>query len=226
MGSAVGRMVSPQQPYMQDFYNAINQHAFNQQLGRGVSNQMYQPPRSDYDVYTATRRPNYMPYGPNQQFYQPIYQPSYSQFSPMGYGQAPFGGFYQPPMMGFGQRFGRQMFQQPQQNMFGPATDISDQGQAALRQMPQQQDMFRPAADIFGPAGERRSVLSERGFPGPMLSPQPMQSQYRPIPYMTQTQIDAKAAAQAAANPPADVGYMAKAGGKVHEEGIDSLLKK
>jgi hypothetical protein len=140
-----------------------------------------------YDPYTASRRPNYMPYGPNQQFYQPIYQPSYSQFSPMGYGQAPFGGFYQPPMMGFGQRFGqtqfgamnfqggdpgafrnalirqseRKGFGQPQQNMFGPATDISDQGQAALRQMPQ-----------------------------PMLSPQPMQSQYRPIPFASQTTID------------------------------------
>ena len=124
-----------------------------------------------YDPYTASRRPNYMPYGPNQQFYQPIYQPSYSQFSPMGYGQAPFGGFYQPPMMGFGQRFGNQMLQQPQrQNMFGPATDISDQGQAALRQMPQ-----------------------------PMLSPQPMQSQYRPIPYMTQTQLDSRQRAAEAA---------------------------
>jgi hypothetical protein len=181
-----------------------------------------------------------MPYGPNQQFYQPIYQPSYSQFSPMGYGQAPFGGFYQPPMMGFGQRFGNQMLQQPQrQNMFGPATDISDQGQAALRQMPQQQDMFRPAADIFGPAGERRSVLSEPMSQSrlqggmqqqrfqPMLSPQPMQSQYRPIPYMTQTQVDARTAADAAAAapPPSFDGGGFKKGGGV-EEGIDSLLKK
>ena len=202
-----------------------------------------------YDPYTASRRPNYMPYGPNQQFYQPIYQPSYSQFSPMGYGQAPFGGFYQPPMMGFGQRFGRSMFQQPQQQfdpnqamhhgmfsrpmprnmmppeMFGPATDISDQGQAALRQMPQ-----------------------------PMLSPQPMQSQYRPIPYMTQTQLDSRQrsaeAAAAAAMPYSDYGGgggygdagggdaggvgmgagstgegVFKKGGGV-EEGIDSLLKK
>lgn len=178
-----------------------------------------------YDPYTASRRPNYMPYGPNQQFYQPIYQPSYSQFSPMGYGQAPFGGFYQSPMMGFGQRFGQRFgqprFQQPQQQfdpnqamhhgmfsryndpmppeMFGPATDISNQGQAALRQMPQ-----------------------------PMLSPQPMQSQYRPIPYMTQTQVDARTAADAAAAapPPSFDGGGAKAGGKVHEEGIDSLLRK
>lgn len=159
-----------------------------------IQNQMLQQ-SPQYDPYTASRRPNYMPFGPNQQFYQPIYQPSYSQFSPMGYGQAPFGGFYQPPMMGFGQRFGRQMLQQPQQNMFGPATDISDQGQAALRQMPQ-----------------------------PMLSPQPMQSQYRPIPYMNQTQVDAKAAADAAEATPF-VPYGAS-GGKVHEEGIDSLLKK
>lgn len=220
MGSMVGAM----QPSLREFDNQMNQQAFNQQLGRGVSNQMYQPPRSDYDPYTASRRPNYMPYGPNQQFYQPIYQPSYSQFSPMGYGQAPFGGFYQPPMMGFGQRFGQPRFQQPQQQfdpnqamhhgmfsrpmprnmmppeMFGPATDISDQGQAALRQMPQ-----------------------------PMLSPQPMQTQYRPIPYMTQTQIDAKAAADAAAAAPANMGFSgdgAKAGGKVHGEGIDSLLRK
>ena len=196
MGSMVGAM----QPSLREFGNQMNQQAFNQQLGRGVSNQMYQPPRSDYDPYTASRRPNYMPFGPNQQFYQPIYQPSYSQFSPMGYGQAPFGGFYQPPMMGFGQRFGQPRFQQPQQqNMFGPATDISDQGQAALRQIPQ-----------------------------PMLSPQPMQSQYRPIPYMTQTQIDAKAAADAAAAapPPSFDGGGAKAGGKVHGEGIDSLLRK
>lgn len=127
-----------------------------------------------YDPYTASRRPNYMPYGPNQQFYQPIYQPSYSQFSPMDYGQAPFGGFYQPPMMGFGQRFGQRFgqprFQQPQQqNMFGPATDISDQGQAALRQMPQQ-------------------------FYQPMMPP-PLQQQFRPIPYITQAQIDQRAAA-------------------------------
>ena len=179
-----------------------------------------------YDPYTASRRPNYMPFGSNQQFYQPIYQPSYSQFSPMGYGQAPFGGFYQPPMMGFGQRFG-QKFGQPQRSlndlgnfdmtgqgifrnnpmdrnmmppgMFGPATDISAQGQAALRQMPQ-----------------------------PMLSPQPMQSQYRPISAMNQTQVDARAAADAAAAapPPSFDGGGAKAGGKVHEEGIDSLLKK
>lgn len=155
-----------------------------------------------YDPYTASRRPNYMPYGPNQQFYQPIYQPSYSQFSPMGYGQAPFGGFYQPPMMGFGQRFGNRMFQQPQ----------------------------------------------------PMLSPQPIQSQYRPIPYMTQTQLDSRQraaeAAAAAAMPYSDYGGgggygdagggdaggvgmgagstgegVFKKGGGV-EEGIDSLLKK
>ena len=221
--------------------------------GMQASNQMYQPRSPQYDPYTASRRPNYMPYGPNQQFYQPVYQPSYSQFSPMGYGQAPFGGFYQPPMMGFGQRFGqpqfgamnfqggdpgafrnalirqseRKGFGQPQRSLndlgnfdmtgqgifrnnpmdrhmmppgtFGPATDISDQGQAALRQMPQ-----------------------------PMLSPQPMQSQYRPIPYMTQTQVDARTAADAAAAapPPSFDGGGAKAGGKVHEEGIDSLLKK
>lgn len=269
MGSTVGQVLNPQQPYMQNFSNAINQHAFNQQLGRGVSNQMYQPPRSDYDPYTASRRPNYMPYGPNQQFYQPIYQPSYSQFSPMGYGQAPFGGFYMPQRMGFGQKFsqpqrslndlsnfdmtGQGIFRNNPMDrnmmppgMFGPATDISDQGQAALRQMPQQQDMFRPAADIFGPAGERTSVLSEPMSQSrlqggmqqqrfqPMLSPQPMQSQYRPIPFASQTTIDqlvsqarsegmseGQAAAQAAQN----ASYGHKKGGMI-EEGIDSLLKK
>lgn len=206
-------------------------------ISGAIQNQMLQQ-SPQYDPYTASRRPNYMPYGPNQQFYQPIYQPSYSQFSPMGYGQAPFGGFYQPPMMGFGQRFGQRFgqprFQQPQrQNIFGPATDISDQGQAALRQMPQQQDIFRPAADIFGPAGERRSVLSERGFPGPMLSPQPIQSQYRPIPIASQTSIDqlvsqarSEGAADAAANQAAMNTSYGASGGKVHEEGIDSLLKK
>jgi hypothetical protein len=225
-----------------------------------IQNQMQQSPQ--YDPYTASRRPNYMPYGPNQQFYQPIYQPSYSQFSPMGYGQAPFGGFYMPQRMGFGQKFsqpqrslddlsnfdmtGQGVFRNNPMDqhmmppgMFGPATDISDQGQAALRQMPQQQDMFRPAADIFGPAGERRSVLSEPMSQSrlqggmqqqrfqPMLSPQPMQSQYRPIPYMTQTQVDARTAADAAAAapPPSFDGGGFKKGGGV-EEGIDSLLKK
>lgn len=214
MGSMVGAM----QPSLREFGNQMNQQSFNQQLGRGVSNQMYQPPRSDYDPYTASRRPNYMPYGPNQQFYQPIYQPSYSQFSPMGYGQAPFGGFYQPPMMGFGQRFGNQMFQQPQrQNMFGPATDISDQGQADLR--------------LRTPEG----VSMHAPYDAPMLSPQPMQSQYRPIPFASQTTIDqlvsqarseGMSEGQANAQAAMSSGGGAKAGGKVHEEGIDSLLKK
>jgi len=86
-----------------------------------------------YDPYTASRRPNYMPYGPNQQFYQPIYQPSYTRFSPMGYGQAPFGGFYQPTF-------------QPQR-------------------------FFQP------------------------MMPPPLQQQFRPIPYITQAQIDQRAAA-------------------------------
>jgi hypothetical protein len=228
---------------LQNANNQMNQYAFNQQLGRGVSNQMYQPPRSDYDPYTASRRPNYMPYGPNQQFYQPIYQPSYSQFSPMGYGQAPFGGFYQPPMMGlgqrFGQRFGQPRFQQPQQQfdpnqamhhgmfsgpmprnmmppgMFRPATDISDQGQADLR--------------LRTPEG----VSMHAPYDAPMLSPQPMQSQYRPIPFASQTTIDqvvskarADGAADAAANQAAANASYGAAGGKVHEEGIDSLLKK
>ena len=229
-----------------------------------------------YDPYTASRRPNYMPYGPNQQFYQPIYQPSYSQFSPMGYGQAPFGGFYQPPMMGFGQRFGNQMLQQPQrQNMFGPATDISDQGQADLRlRTPEGVSMHAPYGEPMMPpplqqvasqqmqvpsqprsSGDafadlavpmlRRSFFGSRrpapsnfqysvNYDSPMLSPQPMQSQYRPIPFASQTTIDqvvSKARADgaadaAAAQAAAQYSGGAKAGGKVHEEGIDSLLKK
>jgi hypothetical protein len=62
----------------------------------------------------------------------------------------------------------------------------------------------------------------------PMLSPQPVQSQYRPIPFMNQTQVDARdaAAAAAAAPPPSyDGGGGFKKGGDV-EDGIASLLKK
>jgi hypothetical protein len=184
-----------------------------------------------------------MPYGPNQQFYQPIYRPSY--------GPGPFGGFYQ----------------QPQQNMFGPATDISDQGQADLRlrtpegvsmhapydapmlspqpmqtqynPVPMQQTQPRggfsriatAAAQALGRIGGQgpSNYPYSVNYNAPMLSPQPMQSQYRPIPYMTQTQIDAKAAADAAAAAPVNMGFSgdgAKAGGKVHGEGIDSLLRK
>ena len=226
MGSMVGAM----QPSLREFGNQMNQYAFNQQLGRGASNQMYQSPRSDYDPYTASRRPNYMPYGPNQQFYQPIYQPSYSQFSPMGYGQAPFGGFYMPQRMGFGQKFS-----QPQRSL-NDLSNFDMTGQGVFRNNPMPRNMMPP--EMFQP----------------MLSPQPMQSQYRPIPYMTQSQLDAQqraaqSAALAAAVTPAydygggggdagggDAGGIGmgagstgegvfKKGGGV-EEGIDSLLKK
>ena len=158
----MGQMAGILQPYLTSFGNQMNQQSFNQQLGRGASNQMYQPPSNpfSYDPYTAARRPNYMTFGPNQQFYQPIYQPRYEQqFRTMD-----------------------QMYQMP--------------------------TYTRP------------------------LIPQRMQSQYRPIPFMNQTQIDAKAQAQAAADaaaassPPSFSGYGAKAGGKVHGEGIDSLLRK
>jgi hypothetical protein len=134
---------------MPQLSNAVARAGFQQQLGQ-ASNQMYQPPNQmgGYDPYTAMRRPNYMPFGPNQQFYQPVYQPSYSQFSNFGYGQAPFGGFYQPPM----------------------------------------------------------------------------QSRFRPMPFMNQTQIDARNAA--AAPPPSYDSGGAKAGGKVDDDGIASLLKK
>ncbi len=121
----MGQMAGLMSPYIQTFGRQLNQQAFNDQLGR-ASNQMYQPSSQigTYDPYTAARRSNYMPYGPNQQFYQPIYQPMYG----------PFGGVFQPPMQQF----------QPM--------------------MPQ------------------RTVLT----------PQPMQTQYRPIPYMSQTQLDAR----------------------------------
>jgi hypothetical protein len=121
----MGQMAGLMSPYIQTFGRQLNQQAFNDQLGR-ASNQMYQPPSQigTYDPYTAARRPNYMPFGPNQQFYQPLYQPMYGAF----------GGAFQPPMQQF----------QPM--------------------MPQ------------------RTVLT----------PQPMQTQYRPIPYMTQTQLDAR----------------------------------
>jgi hypothetical protein len=55
-----------------------------------------------------------------------------------------------------------------------------------------------------------------------------MQSQYRPIPFMNQTQVDARdaAAAAAAAPPPSyDGGGGFKKGGNV-DDGIASLLKK
>ena len=160
----MGSMVGVMQPAIREVALQMNQHAFNQQLGRGASNQMYQPPSNpfSYDTYTAARRPNYMTFGPNQQFYQPIYQPRYEQqFRTMD-----------------------QMYQMP--------------------------TYTRP------------------------LTPQPMQSQYRPIPFMNQTQIDAKAQAQAAvdaaaaaaASPPSFDGGSAKSGGRVHGEGIDSLLRK
>lgn len=69
---------------------------------RNPGQQSGQQPNQQYqnllpDPYTASRRPNYMAYGPNQQFYQPIYQPRYDMFS--SYGSAPFGGFYESPMM-------------------------------------------------------------------------------------------------------------------------------
>ena len=99
--------------------------------------------------------------------------------------------------------------------MFGPATDISDQGQADLR--------------LRTPEG----VSMHAPYGSPMLSPQPMQSQYRPIPIASQTSIDqvvskakAEGAAEAAANQAAANASYGAAGGKVHEEGIDSLLRK
>lgn len=135
---------------------AMLQQAGQRMGGQGsmVQDQMYRPPAQNpfYDPYTAARRPNYSPFGPNQQFYQPIYRPSYNQFSPLS------------------------QFQQPTYN-------------------------------------------------APLQSPQPIQSQFRPIPYMNMSQLEAR---QAAAAPPpapsyADSGF--KQGGAV-DDGIASLLKK
>jgi hypothetical protein len=234
-----------------------------------------------------------MPYGPNQQFYQPIYQPSYSQFSNFGYGQAPFGGFYQPPMMGMmgrGLQGGQQMgmapgnmatnygdfdprFRPQQSNMLsGQATYLTDQFQPMMP--PQQAQTQYQSTPYTAPQQSRnpykRVLMSAAQFlPGgqqpqstfpysvnygqPMLSPQPVQTQYRPIPYMTQSQIDTRnAAAAAAAAPPSNIydsggGYgdggvggdsggigmgadstgegVFKKGGNV-DDGIASLLKK
>lgn len=135
---------------------AMLQQAGQRMGGQGstVQDQMYRPPAQNpfYDPYTAARRPNYSPFGPNQQFYQPIYRPSYDQFSPFS------------------------QFQQP--------------------------------------------VYSQ-----PMFSPQPVQSQFRPVPYMNMTQLEAKQAAAAPPAPSYDGGGGFKQGGAV-DEGIASLLRK
>jgi hypothetical protein len=267
MGGTVSNMM---QPYLDSFGQQMNQQAFNNQLGR-VSNQMYQPPNQmgGYDPYTAMRRPNYMPYGPNQQFYQPIYQPSYSQFSNFGYGQAPFGGFYQPPMMGMmgrGLQMGAQRmgtptpdmftnygdfdprFRPQQSNMFGgQATYLTDQFQPMMPpQQAQQQAYSIPysnAQQNTGNSLKERMVASlyrRRSAPPladnygqPMLSPQPMQTQYRPIPMASQTSIDqikaqamAEGVNQGMSQAQSSYGGGAKAGGKVDDDGIASLLKK
>ena len=188
-----------------------------------ISDQMYRPQSPHYDPYTAMRRPNYMPFGPNQQFYQPIYQPSYSQFSNFGYGQAPFGGFYQPPMMGM---MGRQMglgrgLQMGGQRMGTANPDMfTNYGDFDPRFRPQQSNP-QQSNMLSGQA----TYLTDQFQP--MLSPQPVQSQYRPIPFMNQTQVDARDAAAAAAAPPPsyDGGGGFKKGGNV-DDGIASLLKK
>jgi len=275
MGGTVSNMM---QPSLNSFGQQMNQQAFNNQLGR-ASNQMYQPPNQmgGYDPYTAMRRPNYMPYGPNQQFYQPVYQPSYSQFSNFGYGQAPFGGFYQPPMMGrqmmgrglqmgaqqigtptpdmftnygdFDPRFRPQQSNPQQSNMVGgQATYLTDQFQPM---MPPQQAQTQYQSTPYTAPQQSRNPF-KRGFMAafggqqpqsnfpysvnygqPMLSPQPMQTQYRPIPMASQTSIDqikaqamaegASQAQMAAQNSANNSGF--KKGGNV-DDGIASLLKK
>jgi hypothetical protein len=250
MGGTVSNMM---QPSLNSFGQQMNQQAFNNQLGR-VSNQMYQPPNQmgGYDPYTAMRRPNYMPFGPNQQFYQPIYQPSYSQFSNFGYGQAPFGGFYQPPMMGMmGRQMGLGRGLQGGQRMGTANPDMfTNYGDFDPRFRPQQSSpqqsnmvggqatyLTEPRAMHHGmlggaPINYELPTGPEATFQ-PMLSPQPMQTQYRPIPMASQTSIDqikaqamaegasqAQMAAQNAAN---NSGF--KKGGNV-DDGIASLLKK
>jgi hypothetical protein len=212
-----------------------------------ISDQMYRPQSPHYDPYTAMRRPNYMPFGPNQQFYQPIYQPSYSQFSNFGYGQAPFGGFYQPPMMGMmgrqmglgrGLQMGGQRMGTANPNMFTNYGDF-DSRFRPQQSNPQQSNMVGGQATyLTEPRAMHHGMLGgapidyelptgpEATFQ-PMRSPQPVQSQYRPMPFMNQTQIDARDAAAAAAAPPPsyDGGGGFKKGGDV-EDGIASLLKK
>ena len=181
---------------------------------------MYRPQSPQYDPYTAMRRPNYMPYGPNQQFYQPIYQPSYSQFSNFGYGQAPFGGFYQPPMMGGQMGLGRGLQMGGQRMGMAPGNMATNYGNFDPRFAPQQ-----PSPQQSNMYGGQATYLTDQFQP--MRSPQPMQAQFRPIPFMNQTQIDARdAAAAAAAPPPSYDSGGAKAGGKVEDDGIASLLKK
>lgn len=48
-------------------------------------------------VYSYMNRPDYRMYGGNGQFYQPIYQPQYQNYS-----RAPFGGYYSPGYGAFG----------------------------------------------------------------------------------------------------------------------------
>jgi hypothetical protein len=223
MGGTVSNMM---QPSLDSFGYQMRQQEFNNQLGR-ASNQMYQPPSQmgGYDPYTAMRRPNYMPYGPNQQFYQPIYQPSYSQFSNFGYGQAPFGGFYQPPMMGMMGRqmgFGRGLQMGGQRMGMAPGGMDTNYGDFDSRFAPQQPNMF----------GGQATYLTNQFQP--MLSPRPMQTQYRPIPMASQTSIDqlmskaraegASEAQMAAQNAASNSGF--KKGGGVEDDGIASLLKK
>jgi hypothetical protein len=69
--------------------------------GRSLNAQQPSMISPQYDSYTAARRPSYTPFGPSGQFYQPIYQPSYSDLYAQGNEQAPFGGFYQPQMPTF-----------------------------------------------------------------------------------------------------------------------------
>jgi hypothetical protein len=166
-----------------------------------------------------------MPFGPNQQFYQPIYQPSYSQFSNFGYGQAPFGGFYQPPMMGMmgrgrGLQMGGQRMGTANPNMF------TNYGDFDPRFRPQQS-----SSQQSNMVGGQATYLTDQFQP--MLSPQPVQTQYRPIPMASQTSIDqikaqamAEGVNQGMSQAQSSYGGGAKAGGKVEDDGIASLMKK
>jgi hypothetical protein len=105
--------------------------------GGGSGGVMMFPPSSNADPYTSANRPNYVPFGTNGQYNQPIYQPqsqNYNMSNPMNvsqYGTAPganmipqmpsalfnpYQNSYQPPP-----QFNFQQQQQPQQQQSQPA---------------------------------------------------------------------------------------------------------
>jgi hypothetical protein len=142
-------------------------------------------------------------------------------------------------------------FRSQQSNMLsGQATYLTDQFQPMMPpQQAQQQAYSIPYSNaqqssggffkrrISGAFDNRRNQSAPPfadNYGQPMLSPQPVQTQYRPIPIASQTSIDQiKAQAmQEGVNQGMSMaqssygGGGAKAGGKVEDDGIASLLKK